>query len=120
MQKINVNISQIKNAIETNVKNVTSNIDVSIKEQKTQNKNFIETNVKNVTSNINVSIDKTINNNGDCFHDEYKGTYEITPKANETQVLETKNKLLNDNVKINKIPYYEVSNNENGKTVIIA
>ena len=50
--------------------------------------------------------------------DVYKGSYSITPKAWEEQVLETKSKVLTDNMAIKEIPYYETSN-KSGLTAII-
>ena len=49
----------------------------------------------------------------------YQGPYEVTPKADEVQVLQTINKTLQNNVTVFKVPYYEVSN-LSGKTVYIA
>lgn len=51
--------------------------------------------------------------------DEYKGDYEVTPKANEETVLNTKNKTMLDDVKVLKVPFYETSN-QYGDTVYIA
>lgn len=53
-------------------------------------------------------------------HDFYLGSYQVVPKANEEQILETKNRIMTDNVTILEIPYYEVSNDSNGTTVYIA
>lgn len=50
--------------------------------------------------------------------EEYDGAYEVTPKVNE-QTLPTASKYLSDDVTINKIPYFEVSNNSGGDTVYI-
>lgn len=47
----------------------------------------------------------------------YSGPYYIVP-SNEVQPLATKNRLLRDNVTVDKIPYYEVSN-AYGTTLII-
>lgn len=49
----------------------------------------------------------------------YGGQYEVTPKAHQQQVLSTKNKVMKQDVVVLKIPYTEVSNTANGKTVII-
>lgn len=51
--------------------------------------------------------------------EEYTGEYEVTPKIIETQTLNTNNKLMKNDVTVKPIPYYETSNNSNGKTVII-
>lgn len=48
----------------------------------------------------------------------YNGDYEIIPKT-ESQVLDTADKHLSSNIKIREIPYYEVSNDYNGNTIII-
>lgn len=52
-------------------------------------------------------------------YETYDGKYNVTPKTQE-QTLETENKLMEKNIKIEKIPYYEVSNPEGGTTFIIA
>lgn len=51
--------------------------------------------------------------------DIYDGGYEVLP-AIDAKELETKNKFMQDNVKILAIPYYEVSNEQDGFTAIIA
>lgn len=52
-------------------------------------------------------------------YDVYHGQYEVTPSAHNQIVLETREKLMADDVTVNKIPYYETSN-ESGLTVYIA
>ena len=52
-------------------------------------------------------------------YDVYDGQYEVTPSAHNPIVLETREKLMADDVTVNKIPYYETSN-ESGLTVYIA
>lgn len=47
----------------------------------------------------------------------YDGSYNITPTVNP-QILYTENKIMEHNLNIQSIPYYEVSNND-GKTVYI-
>lgn len=49
----------------------------------------------------------------------YTGEYEVIPKAHESQTLETKDKLMEDNVFIFSVPYFQTSN-EHGDTVYIA
>ena len=49
----------------------------------------------------------------------YTGEYEITPKTYDEQILPTKNKKMVDNLKVKKIPQYEVSNSAEGFTLII-
>lgn len=48
----------------------------------------------------------------------YTGEYEVTPSF-EVQELATKNKQMKDNVKIQSIPVYEVSNPTGGTTLTI-
>ena len=48
----------------------------------------------------------------------YDGEYIVTPKTTE-QTLSTANKVLREDVLINKIPYFEVGNNSGGDTVYI-
>jgi hypothetical protein len=50
--------------------------------------------------------------------DEYKGSYEVTPRLEE-QTLPTALKVMRNDVKINKIPITKVSNTSGGNTVII-
>ena len=40
----------------------------------------------------------------------YEGEYEITPLPFQEQELQTKEKVLEDNIKVKEIPYYETSN----------
>ena len=49
--------------------------------------------------------------------DSYDGGYIVTPRVH-AQTLNTKNKLMKDNVSVLAIPYYETSN-LSGKTVYI-
>lgn len=51
-------------------------------------------------------------------HEKYAGDYVVTPAPFLEQTLFTNNKLMEDNVVVLEIPYYEVSN-ISGKTVII-
>lgn len=49
----------------------------------------------------------------------YDGEYEVTPKMFEGQTLATKNKLMEDDVVVLEVPYYEVDNTSGGTTVYI-
>ena len=49
---------------------------------------------------------------------EYQGVYDVTPKVVE-QRMETKNKVLRDDVIIKSIPFFNVSNTSGGSTVYI-
>ena len=49
----------------------------------------------------------------------YDGAYEVTPKAFDETVLETEHKLMQHDVTVLEIPYYETSNLSGGYTAII-
>ena len=49
---------------------------------------------------------------------DYEGEYTVTPKVEE-QTLATARKILNEDVVVEKIPYFEVSNNSGGITASI-
>lgn len=51
--------------------------------------------------------------------DRYEGVYEVTPKAFSDQSLATKDKMMTDDLKVTKVPKYEVSNTS-GTTIYIA
>lgn len=50
----------------------------------------------------------------------YSGDYEVVPNAFSAQVLPTANKSLMQDVVVQKVPYYETSNVQQGITVYIA
>ncbi len=62
---------------------------------------------------------KAIKSINEGEHPIYNGQYSVTPKANETVLLQTKNKILKDNVTVEKVPYFETSN-DYGETIYIA
>lgn len=49
--------------------------------------------------------------------EQYDGNYEVTPTSQQ-QTLQTKDRLMNDDIEIKPIPYYDVSN-EFGRTIYI-
>lgn len=49
----------------------------------------------------------------------YEGPYAVTPKV-DAQTLPTADKLMRENVTVNKIPYFVVGNTSGGETVYIA
>lgn len=51
---------------------------------------------------------------------KYEGEYEVTPLADQATTLLTKEKYLDSNVTVNKVPYYETSNTDGGETAYIA
>ena len=65
-----------------------------------------------------VHMGGVINYNQGVSPPMYEGAYEVTPLPFESQTLETKNKMMNDNVVVLEIPYFETSN-ISGTTVYI-
>lgn len=63
---------------------------------------------KNLVGHMTVNTD----------HELYNGNYSITPQI-DSQVLNTSDKLMSKDVTVKAIPYYSVSNEYNGETVII-
>lgn len=49
----------------------------------------------------------------------YTGGYEVTPKVSQSTILETANKVLAKDVTVKRIPQFEVSNEADGKTLIV-
>ena len=49
----------------------------------------------------------------------YTGPYDVTPASYLDQTLETKDKLMGDNVRVQKIPSFLVSNPQGGNTFIV-
>ena len=49
----------------------------------------------------------------------YDGAYSVTPSTDKEVILDTSKKFMEADVKVEKIPYFETSNNANGKTVTI-
>lgn len=56
----------------------------------------------------------------DLTADTVSGEYEVVPNAFNTQVLPTANKVLKKDIVVQKVPYFETSNNYDGVTVYIA
>ena len=50
---------------------------------------------------------------------KYDGSFSVTPSATDAQTLKTAQTYMDADVKIEKIPYAEVSNNAGGKTATI-
>ena len=78
------------------------------------------------TLNSNITISGFLNNSNKIIgelklngaeYTDYSGDYGITPKS-YNQILQTKNKVLRENLQVKEIPYYETSN-EYGKTIYI-
>lgn len=52
-------------------------------------------------------------------YDTYNGEYNVIPQAHSQSVLQTQGKVMKRNVTVQKVPYYETSN-QYGDTVYIA
>lgn len=52
-------------------------------------------------------------------HDTYEGSYTVTPSTTQEQVIECADKVMEADVTVLKIPYYETTNVANGYTVYI-
>ena len=50
----------------------------------------------------------------------YTGEYQVTPKAFNSQTLDTANKVLDADIVVSEIPYYETANETGGVTSYIA
>lgn len=59
-----------------------------------------------LTNQSSISGTLTIGSSG---YTSYEGAYDVVPKET-SQELATRNKVLNDNVRISEIPYFETSN----------
>ncbi len=53
-------------------------------------------------------------------YDAYAGSYDIVPKAFQSQTLETKDRVMKQDLHVEEVPYWETSNDANGKTAYIA
>lgn len=65
---------------------------------------------------LSVAFDVTIRGGGG---EPYDGEYDVTPKVSTPVVLQTEGKTMKKDVTVLKIPQFEVSNPEGGKTLII-
>ena len=50
----------------------------------------------------------------------YSGDYKVVPKASGSQILNTANKVLKEDILVTEVPYWETSNESNGTTAYIA
>lgn len=70
-------------------------------------------NQQRLTGSVNTSSVYTEHN------DPYSGSYSVTPSM-EAKTLNTKGKLMTDDVTVQAVPVFRVSNNSGGTTVYIA
>lgn len=71
-----------------------------------------------VINDIEITIDNVNRVPTEVF-EKYQGDYEVIPKR-ETQILNTKEKVMSDDVTIREIPFYQTSNLSGGTTCYIA
>lgn len=71
-----------------------------------------------LTVQVDVPIKLTVHEGDGSVYPVYTGETTVTPKVKESIELETKNKVVLDNILVNEIPYYETSNPK-GITFII-
>lgn len=76
----------------------------------------VETDAKDTFATMAQNI-SDIQTGGGGEYDFYEGSYNLVPKA-VSQAIETKDKVMKDNVTVAEIPFHEVSN-ETGTTVVI-
>ncbi len=112
--KANINIQNQLNAQIKNVENVVSRI---------ENSDQIKATI-GIQKQLNTRIEKaertfsgtvTI---ADLITDEYTGETVITPSSYFDQELETKGKVVKENITVKQTPYYETTNST-GKTIYI-
>ena len=80
---------------------------------------YVYVEVSSNVLNIPVTVGNAIIVNGGGG-EHYGGPYEVLPLAFSETVLETKDLVMDDDVTVLKIPYYETSNLSGGYTVYIA
>lgn len=75
-----------------------------------------ELEVDDADISIDLDMDMDIVTGGAAI---YTGAYEVTPNMSE-QILETKNKIMADDVTVHQVPVYRTTNVSGGVTVYIA
>jgi hypothetical protein len=74
--------------------------------------------MKNENKSFTFGFDNIQTVTKEAEYEYYEESYSVTPKAT-SQVLETKSKLMKDDLTINKIPFFETSNEQGGNTIYI-
>ena len=77
--------------------------------------------VLNLTGNLSntLTLSGKLSPSSIPLYPMYDGVYEVTPLPELDIILNTKKKLLNDDVVVNSIPYFEATNDSGGYTVTI-
>lgn len=72
-----------------------------------------------VTTPVQIAAVLTIPESIIPAYDFYEGDYEVTPQLHDPVVLDTYNKIMEDDVTIHEIPITRTTNPQNGITVLI-
>ena len=72
-----------------------------------------------IDSTVRIDFDVGVEIGGGGRLPDYEGEYIVTPKVSDEQVLPTKNKSMQDDVTVLKVPYEEVTNLGGGYTAVI-
>lgn len=75
-------------------------------------------NIDPMLKNVPISMDVIIEQKSKPIN-PYEGPYLVVPSAHDEIILETKDRYMEDDVKVLKIPYYETSNLSDGYTAYI-
>ncbi len=92
MKKFKINLKQSSQSFTTNFKSRQENFSLKLQDY------------------ISVSTEQ---------YESYGGEYVVTPQAYDNQTLETKNKIMKDDITVLKVPFFSVDN-ASGQTVSIA
>lgn len=93
-------------------------MDISAKRSLSGELNTKKKLVGNISGTASLTGDIAISNTVIVDYDEFEGPYEVKPLV-ESQTLDTKEKLMKEDLVVLAIPYAEVANLSNGITVTI-
>lgn len=120
VSQISSSLSTIKN-IKGNLKKINSNTQVEIEKTDGELTGEIIS-----TYSISSNISNTFSISGNLSttaltptYPYYQGVYQVSPIPELDIILETSNKILQDDIIIKEIPYYETTNESGGYTVTI-
>lgn len=75
--------------------------------------------ITGTTSSIGQLVGEISIYSGESVKKKYEGDYTVIPSTDEDIVLETKDKIMTDDLTLKKIPFHETSNDSGGITVYI-
>ena len=108
-----IKVVGVNSAYKVDINTVAATVPLEISKEKA-----VPVKVTEVSSEYKIGVDTAIVIHGD--YDYYHGATTVTPKANSQTILETADKVVLDDIKVLKIPYWETSNISGGYTVFIA